>query len=80
MSCPTTDCPENDDHRFVLELLDHHGGQLPQQQIVKLSPWGESKVSVVLSEMENEDLIVRIQVGLQKLVWTAEDAPDFGDT
>lgn len=66
------------DHQFVLDLLEHHGGQLPQQKIVELSPWGKSKVSVVLSAMEDEGLIVKIQVGLQNLIWTAEEAPEFG--
>lgn len=65
------------DIQFVLDLLDHHGGQLPQQKIVELSPWGKSKVSVVLSEMDNKDLIVKIQIGLQNLIWTAESGPEF---
>lgn len=78
---PSTDAhPEDDDYQFVLDLLDHHGGQLPQQKIVELSPWGKSKVSVVLSEMEDEGLIVKVQVGLQNLIWTAEEAPEFGGT
>jgi uncharacterized membrane protein len=68
------------DHQFVLDLLDRHGGQLPQRKIVEHSPWGKSKVSVVLSAMEEEGFIVKVQVGLQNLIWTAEDAPEFGGT
>ena len=68
------------DHQFVLDLLDHHGGQLPQRKIVVLSPWGKSKVSVVLSTMEDDDLIVKVCIGRQNLIWLAEDAPDFGST
>lgn len=65
------------DHQFVLDLLDHHGGQLPQEEIVALSPWGKSKVSVVLSAMEDENLIVKLRIGRRNLIWLADDAPEF---
>lgn len=68
------------DHQFVLDLLDRHGGQLPQRKIVEHSPWGKSKVSVVLSTMEEEGLIVKVQIGLQNLIWLSDDAPDFSET
>ena len=81
MSATAAEKPERDDDvEFVLDLLDRHGGQLPQQKIVQHSPWGKSKVSVVLSAMEDEGLIVKVQVGLQNLIWTAEEAPEFGGT
>lgn len=68
------------DHQFMLDLLDRHGGQLPQRKIVEHSPWGKSKVSVVLSAMEDEGLIVKVQIGLQNLIWLADDAPEFSST
>ena len=70
----------DDDVNFVLDLIERHGGQLPQRKIVEHSPWGKSKVSVVLSEMEEEELIVKVQIGLQNLIWLAEDAPEFSST
>lgn len=68
------------DHQFVLDLLHRHGGQLPQRKIVEHSPWGKSKVSVVLSAMEEEGLIVKVQIGLQNLIWLADDAPEFSSS
>ena len=68
------------DHQFMLDLLDRLGGQLPQRKIVEHSPWGKSKVSVVLSAMEDEGLIVKVQIGLQNLIWLADDAPEFSST
>lgn len=65
------------DIQFVLDLLEHHGGQLPQQKIVELSPWGKSKVSVVLSSMADKGLITKLRIGRRNLIWLAEDAPEF---
>jgi len=66
------------DVQFVLDLLEQHGGQLPQEKIVDLSPWGKSKVSLVLSTMADEGLIVKLRIGRRNLVWLADDAPEFG--
>jgi len=59
----------------VLALLDDHDGQMRQADIVERTDWSKSKVSRVLSEMEADDRIVKIDVGRGNLVSRPENLP-----
>ena len=52
----------------VLELLQANGGRLPQTKIIEETEWSKSKVSRLLSEMENNEQISKINIGRKNIV------------
>jgi hypothetical protein len=60
---------------FVLELLAAHDGKLPQQAFVEQLDWSKSKVSRLLSDIEDDGRIVRVSIGQEKVVYTPDRAP-----
>lgn len=60
---------------FVLELLEAHDGKLPQQAFVEQLDWSKSKVSRLLSDIEDDGRIVRVSIGQEKIVYTRDRAP-----
>ncbi|WP_435096378.1 helix-turn-helix transcriptional regulator [Halarchaeum sp. P4] len=56
-----------DDER-VKRLLRDHGGRMRQVSIVEETDWSKSKVSMLLSDMEEDDEISRIRVGRENVV------------
>jgi len=56
------------DEKRVQKLLSTHDGRLKQSQIVEATEWSKSKVSRLLSSMEEEGEIVRIRLGRENLV------------
>jgi uncharacterized membrane protein len=69
-----SDAPHSDAER-VRRLLDANDGRLPQSEIVARTDWSKSKVSRVLSAMEEEDSIVKVDVGRGNVVMRPEDLP-----
>ncbi|MFO7832725.1 MAG: helix-turn-helix domain-containing protein [Halohasta sp.] len=59
--------PIRDEER-VRRLLSAHDGRLKQSQIVEATEWSKSKVSRLLSSMEDDDRITRIRLGRENLV------------
>ena len=59
--------PIRDEER-VRRLLSAHDGRLKQSQIVEATEWSKSKVSRLLSAMEDDDRITRIRLGRENLV------------
>jgi len=59
--------PIRDEER-VRRLLSAHDGRLKQSQIVEATEWSKSKVSRLLSTMEDDDRITRIRLGRENLV------------
>jgi len=60
---------------FALELLEAHDGKLPQKAFVDQLDWSKSKVSRMLTELEEDGEIVRISLGQEKIVYAPEQAP-----
>ena len=56
------------DEKRVQKLLSAHDGRLKQSQIVEATEWSKSKVSRLLSSMEEEGDITRIRLGRENLV------------
>lgn len=52
----------------VHQLIDEHGGQVKQSEIVELTGWSKAKVSRTLSGMEDDDQIERLQIGRENVV------------
>ena len=59
----------------VLALLDEHGGRIQQASVVEETEWSKSKVSRVISTMEEEGQIRKIDVGRGNLLTRPADAP-----
>lgn len=52
----------------VLGLLDQHGGQMKQADIVEELGWSKSKTSRVLSEMAEEGTIKKLRIGRENVI------------
>jgi len=63
----TLEPPVRDEKR-VTQLLSAHEGRLKQSQIVEATDWSKSKVSRLLSSMEDDGEITRIRLGRENLV------------
>ena len=63
----TPEEPISDEHR-VQQLLEDNGGRMKQTGIVDETEWSKSKVSMLLSEMEEEGTIRKIQVGRENII------------
>jgi hypothetical protein len=71
--------PEEDllsDEDRVLELLEENGGRMKQVNIVENTEWSKSKVSMLLSDMEEEGLISKLRVGRENIISKAGEEPD----
>jgi hypothetical protein len=63
----TFEPPIRDEER-IRRLLSSHEGRLKQSQIVEATEWSKSKVSRLLSSMEDDEEITRIRLGRENLV------------
>lgn len=57
-------------------LLTTRGGRMQQGEIADATNWSKTKVSYVLSDMEDDGLIVRYRVGREKIVCLPGHEPD----
>lgn len=65
----------SDDDRVLLLLQDNEG-RMKQANIVHETGWSKSKVSVVLSEMDDEDLISKLPIGRENIICITGDEPE----
>ncbi|KTG08384.1 hypothetical protein AUR64_19320 [Haloprofundus marisrubri] len=56
------------DEDRVITMLEDHGGRMRQVRIVEETEWSKSKVSMLLSEMEDEGLISKLRVGRENVI------------
>ena len=52
----------------VVALLEREGGQIRQSRIVTETGWSKTKVSRLLSSMDEDDEVVKIQIGRENLI------------
>ena len=64
------------DEDRVIELLEQNGGRMKQVNIVENTEWSKSKVSMLLSDMEDEGLISKLRVGRENIISKAGEEPD----
>jgi len=69
--------PPLTDNDQVIQLLRDHGGRLPQSDIVDETGWSKSKVSRLLSKMEGDGQISKIDLGRKNLIALTGDEPDW---
>jgi len=64
------------DEDRVLWLLDESGGRMKQVEIVEETDWSKSKVSMLLSDMEEDGDISKLRVGRENIISKAGHEPD----
>jgi hypothetical protein len=64
------------DEDRVLELLESNGGRMKQVNIVEETEWSKSKVSMLLSDMEEEGDISKLRVGRENIISISGEEPD----
>ncbi|WP_440989240.1 helix-turn-helix transcriptional regulator [Haloarchaeobius baliensis] len=64
------------DEDRVVELLTENGGRMRQSNIVDETDWSKSKVSMLLSDMEDDGSISKLRVGRENIVSLAGHEPD----
>lgn len=64
------------DEDRVLKLLDENGGRMRQVSIVEETEWSKSKVSMLLSDMEDEGDISKLRVGRENIISLAGEEPE----
>ena len=64
------------DEDRVHSLLAENGGRMKQVNIVDRTGWSKSKVSMLLSEMEEDGEIHKLRVGRENIISRAGDEPD----
>jgi len=68
--------PELTDQELVLDILDDNDGQMKQAMIVDETDWSKSKVSMVLSEMEEDGDITKLRVGRENIISLEGSEPE----
>ena len=64
------------DEDRVLRLLEDNGGRMKQVNIVDETGWSKSKVSMLLSDMEEEGAISKLRVGRENIISIAGEEPE----
>ena len=64
------------DEDRVVSLLEEHGGRMRQVNIVEETGWSKSKVSMLLSDMEDDDVVSKLRVGRENIVSLDGHEPD----
>jgi len=75
----TTEEPQQEllsDEDHVLQLLEEHGGRMKQVHIVEQTDWSKSKVSMLLSDMEDGGEISKLRVGRENIISLAGEEPE----
>ena len=60
----------------VVKLIEENGGRMKQVDIVETTDWSKSKVSMLLSDMEEDGEISKLRVGRENIVSLAGQEPD----
>jgi hypothetical protein len=64
------------DSERVLELLAENEGRMKQVEIVERTDWSKSKVSMLLSDIEEDGEITKLRVGRENIVSLSGEEPD----
>jgi len=64
------------DEDRVMQLLEENGGRMKQVNIVEETGWSKSKVSMLLSEMEDGGDISKLRVGRENIISLKGQEPD----
>ncbi|MFB6211410.1 MAG: helix-turn-helix transcriptional regulator [Halobacteriales archaeon] len=71
-----TDAELLSDEDRVQNLLREHGGRMRQSQIVDETGWSKSKVSMLLSDMDEEETINKLRIGRENIITLPGHEPE----
>ena len=60
---------------FFSRLLEEQGGSLRQKEFAEFTSLSSSTISRILQEMEDDEQVVRVQIGRENIVYLPEHAP-----
>jgi hypothetical protein len=72
---PAADTQVMTNEERVVHLLDEHDGRMLQSEMVEAGDWSKATVSRVLSRMEEDGAVTRVDIGRGNLVTRPEDEP-----
>ncbi|WP_159900312.1 helix-turn-helix transcriptional regulator [Salinirussus salinus] len=75
-SPPVSEAELLSDEDRVRRLLEDNGGRMKQVDIVDETEWSKSKVSMLLSEMEEDGEISKLRVGRENIISLSGHEPD----
>jgi len=64
------------DRELIVDILEDNDGRMKQARIVDATGWSKSKVSMLLSEMEDDDEVTKLRVGRENIVSLSGNEPD----
>ncbi|XVH33863.1 DUF7343 domain-containing protein (plasmid) [Haloferacaceae archaeon DSL9] len=64
------------DEDRVIRLLRQNGGRVPQREIVASTEWSKSKVSRLLSRMEEDGHLTKVTLGRENLIVLGDEVGD----
>jgi len=68
--------PELTDKEVIVDILEDNDGRMKQARIVDATGWSKSKVSMLLSEMEDDGDITKLRVGRENIISLSGNEPD----
>ncbi len=60
---------------YIVQVLEAHGGELRQQELIAETGWSRSTVSRLLTKMELRGEIVRVRLGAENVVYLPGSVP-----
>jgi len=64
------------DRELIVDILESNDGRMKQARIVDETGWSKSKVSMLLSEMEEEEAISKLRVGRENIISLSGNEPE----
>jgi len=64
------------DEEVILDILKDNDGRMKQARIVDETGWSKSKVSMLLSEMEDDGDITKLRMGRENIISLSGNEPD----
>ncbi|WP_436910720.1 helix-turn-helix transcriptional regulator [Halosimplex marinum] len=64
------------DRELIVDILESNEGRMKQARIVDETGWSKSKVSMLLSEMEDEEEISKLRVGRENIISLSGNEPE----
>jgi len=64
------------DSELIVDILEANEGRMKQARIVDETGWSKSKVSMLLSEMEEDEEISKLRVGRENIISLSGNEPE----
>nr|WP_123534699.1 helix-turn-helix domain-containing protein [Halosimplex salinum] len=72
----TAEPAQRTDQEIIVDILESNDGRMKQAKIVDRTGWSKSKVSMLLSEMEDDGDISKLRVGRENIISLSGNEPE----